>query len=218
MKDLKFIAQQLRKPAGDFAATIAGKMNVGNKPLYDLTFRSMNLHDGDTVLEIGFGNGFHFTEFLSLKNDLVLHGIDYSEEMVNQATTENMSLIKSGRLFLTEGSSNQLPYENETFDKVFCNMVIYFWEDPGEHLKEIYRVLKTGGKFYTGMRTKDSMLELPFTEFGFKLHTVDSWTSIVNKMGFEVSDIYRKKDPAFDDFDKKVQLESVCIESRKITP
>jgi len=32
MKDLKFIAQQLKKPSGDFAGTIAEKMGEGNQP------------------------------------------------------------------------------------------------------------------------------------------------------------------------------------------
>jgi len=51
--DLKFIAQQLRKPAGDFASTIGEKMNEGNQPLYSLTFSAMDISDGNTILEIG---------------------------------------------------------------------------------------------------------------------------------------------------------------------
>jgi len=215
MKDLKFIAQQLRKPAGDFSATIAGKMNEGNKPLYDLTFSSMNLSDGDTVLEIGFGNGFHFKEFHSLKNNLTLYGIDYSKEMVDQATVANRELIKSGQLFLAEGSSNRLPYEDQTFDKVFCNMVIYFWENPEEHLKEIHRVLKPTGRFYTGMRTKNSMLELPFTQHGFNLFTVDEWKSILAQNGFNVVELYTNKDPGFEENGKQIHLESVSLSADK---
>ncbi len=217
MKDLKFIAQQLRKPAGDFAATIAGKMNEGNKPLYDLTLSSMNLNDGDTILEIGFGNGFHFKELLSLRDKLTLYGIDYSKEMVNQATAGNMTFINSGRLFLSEGSSNRLPYEDHTFDVVFCNMVIYFWENPEDHLKEIYRVLKSAGRFYTGMRTKKSMMELPFTQYGFNLYTVGEWKSVLAQNGFNVDDSYHKTDPGFEENGKQIQLESVCIAAEKVS-
>ncbi len=217
MKDLKFIAQQLRKPAGDFAATIAGKMNEGNKPLYDLTLSSMNLNDGDTILEIGFGNGFHFKELLSLRDKLTLYGIDYSKEMVNQATAGNMTFINSGRLFLSEGSSNRLPYEDHTFDVVFCNMVIYFWENPEDHLKEIYRVLKSAGRFYTGMRTKKSMMELPFTQYGFNLYTVGEWKSVLAQNGFNVDDSYHKTDPCFEENGKQIQLESVCIAAEKVS-
>ena len=216
MKNLKFIAQQLRKPSGDFATTIAEKMNVGNNPLYDLTFSTINLSDGDTILEIGFGNGYHFPKLLSLKNNLTLYGIDYSAEMVNQASARNKIFLDSKQLFLNEGNSDSLPYEDNKFDKVFCNMVIYFWENPEDHLNEISRVLKPNGKFYTGMRTKKSMLELPFTKFNFNLYTVDFWTSALTAHHFDVLRVERKKDPAFDDFDKVVQLESVFIEAEII--
>lgn len=215
MKDLKFIAQQLRKPAGDFAATIADKMNEGNKPLYDLTFSSMNLHDGDTVLEIGFGNGFHFTEFLSLKNNLTLCGIDYSEEMVKQATERNLKFVNSGELLLTEGSSDKLPYADQIFDFVFCNMVIYFWENPEDHLKEICRVLKQDGKFYTGMRSKESMLQLPFTKHGFELYSVEDWSNLLKDNGFTIKNTYQKTDPGFEESGKVIRLESVCIAAEK---
>ena len=216
MKDLKFIAQQLRKPSGDFASTIAEKMNGGNRPLYDLTFNFLELSDGDTVLEIGIGNGFHLSELLSLKKDTRVYGIDYSGEMVNQATAKNMVYINSGHLFLTEGNSNELPYEDNFFDKVFCNMVIYFWDDPAEHLSEIHRVLKPGGIFYTGMRTKKGMLELPFTQYGFNLYTVDEWEAIVKKHGFTIGETTQKTDPGFQEIGKQINLESVCIAAEKM--
>lgn len=215
MKDLKFIAQQLRKPSGEFAPKIAEKMNEGNKPLYELTINTMEIAENDTILEIGFGNGFHFEDFLSLKKGLQVYGIDYSEEMVDMSMVRNKDFIKSGQLHLTEGSSDRLKFNDVMFDKVFCNMVIYFWENPEEHLKEIYRVLKPGGKFYTGMRTRDSMLELPFTKFGFNLYSVDQWKSILHSHELVVTDIARKKDPVFDDEGNQVRLESVCIAAER---
>lgn len=213
--DPQFIAQQLRKPSGEFAFKIAEKMNTGNKPLYDLTFKALQLNEGDRLLEIGFGNGIHFKELLSFKKDLQLYGIDYSADMVKLATALNQKYIDSGEIVVTEGSSDQLPYEDQSFDIVFCNMVIYFWENPENHLDEIYRVLKPGGKFYTGMRTKESMLKFLFTKFGFNLYTIDEWTSILIKKNFRVSNTMRSPDPEFDDFDKPIQLESVSIAAVK---
>jgi SAM-dependent methyltransferase len=93
-------------------------------------------------------------------------------------------------------------------------MVIYFWEEPEIHLNEIRRVLKPGGRFYTGMRTKASMQAFPFTKYGFNLYTVDEWSSVFNNNGFNVSQTLRKNDPAFDDFEQTVQLESVFIETQ----
>ena len=211
MKDLKFIADQLRKPSGDFAPQIAEKMGVGNRPLYELSLESIAFKDEDSILEIGFGSGTHFPELMAKAKNLEVSGIDYSPEMKELATSNNKRFIGSGQLHLYTGNSNSLPFLDDYFDTVFCNMVIYFWETPDEHLKELARVLKPGGMFYTGMRIRQSTLDLPFTKYGFNLYTITMWKEILISNGFKVVKVDRRKDPAFDEFDKLVELESVCI-------
>lgn len=211
MKSPEFIAQQLRKPSGDFAGTIAEKMGEGNRPLYDLVLGSLQINDHDSILEIGFGSGTHFPDLLAKANDLKISGIDYSPEMTELAKTINKIDVEAGRLKLHTGNSSQLPFENNSFNTVFCNMVIYFWDDPAEHLSEILRVLKPGGIFYTGMRTRESMLQFPFTKFGFNLYSIDEWKSVLQSHGFIIVGELKHRDPVFDDGDNQVQLESACI-------
>src|SRR5258707_3864840 len=162
---LDFIAAQLRKPSGSFAATIAQNMDKSNEALYDLTLQSMDLQGDERLLEIGFGSGTFMHKLFLQRPNLKVTGVDYSSEMVNIAEMTNGDLVKSGRLKLEEGSSEHLPFEGETFDGVFSNMVIYFWDNPEEHLREVWRVLKPEGKFYTGFRTKKSMLQMPFVKY-----------------------------------------------------
>ncbi|TVQ05805.1 MAG: class I SAM-dependent methyltransferase [Balneolaceae bacterium] len=215
MNDLKFFAQQLRKPSGDFAGTIAEKMGEGNRPLYDLVMKSMQIKDHDSLLEIGFGSGTHFPDLLAKADGLRVAGIDHSPEMTKLAKTNNKQLIESEQLTLHTGNSNQLPFENSSFNAVFCNMVIYFWNDPVEHLNEIGRVLKPDGIFYTGMRTRESMLQFPFTKFGFNLYSIDEWKTVLQSHWFTVVRELRQIDPVFDDDGDRVQLESVCIAAVK---
>lgn len=214
MTDLKFIAQQLRKPSGDFAGTIAEKMGVGNRPLYDLMLSSITFRNHDSILEIGFGSGIHFSDLLANAKNLKVTGIDYSPEMTNLATANNNKLVDSGQLKLFTGNSSRLPFEDNSFHTVFCNMVIYFWDDPSEHLGEILRVLKPEGLFYTGMRTRESMLQFPFTKFGFNLFGVEEWKSVLQSNGFLLVGDLRQKDPVFDDGEDRVQLESACIAAK----
>jgi len=214
MTDLKFIAQQLRKPSGDFAGTIAEKMGVGNRPLYDLMLSSITFRNHDSILEIGFGSGIHFSDLLANAKNLKVTGIDYSPEMTNLATANNKKLVDSGQLKLYTGNSSRLPFEDNSFHTVFCNMVIYFWDDPSEHLGEILRVLKPEGLFYTGMRTRESMLQFPFTKFGFNLFGVEEWKSVLQSNGFLLVGDLRQKDPVFDDGEDRVQLESACIAAK----
>lgn len=215
MKDLKLIAQQLRKPSGDFADKVADKMTVGNRPLYDLTLHAMKIKEKDSILEIGFGSGVHFKKFLSQAENVQICGIDYSEEMVSLANFNNRSHTDSGQLKLFLGNSDRLPFRDNQFDKVFCNMVIYFWDQPEKHLSEIHRVLKPSGKFFTGMRSRNSMLELPFTKFGFNLYTEDQWTSILKENGFTLLNSTYYKDPPIEENGKSIHLESICLTAQK---
>jgi ubiquinone/menaquinone biosynthesis C-methylase UbiE len=214
-QELEFIAKQLSKPSGDFAHKIADEMDTVNKPLYELTVQTMKPTDGENILEIGFGSGSFFRLLLSQAKGLKVRGIDHSEEMVERAGENNQDAIALGLLSLHQGNSNQLPFENSMFDKVFCNMVLYFWQDPAEHLLEIWRVLKPGGKFYTGFRPKEIMIQFPFVQYGFKLYSPDEWKVILEKQGFTVLDVSHKFDPVIEVEGETHQLESVCVVAEK---
>ena len=209
--DPEFIAQQLRKPSGDFAGEIGQKMNQVNKPLYDLTFDIMALGNGDHILEIGFGNGKFIGDLFKKSSNLKVSAIDFSEEMVKEAKEYNRESISNGDLNIQLGSSDAIPFSGQTFDKVFCNMVIYFWDQPEKHLKEVRRVLKPGGTFYTGIRTRESMLIFPFVEYGFNLYSTEEWEKILSKNGFSLLNTHSRVDPELDFEDDKLSLESCCI-------
>ncbi len=160
--DLQIIAEQLRKPFGDAAIEIGETMNEKNRFIYEFVFETMNLQNNENILEIGFGNGRFFKNLFEKCNGLNVFGIDYSEKMVELAENFNEFEIATGKLKLKLASSSNIPFTYNKFDKIFCNNVIYLWENPSYHLQEIYRVLKPGGKFYCGIRSKESYNETPF--------------------------------------------------------
>jgi ubiquinone/menaquinone biosynthesis C-methylase UbiE len=213
--DLEFIAHQLRKPSGDFASEIAEKMDAGNRPLFELTLDTLKIGKGDHVLEIGFGSGKNMSEVLSKAKDINLTGIDYSAEMVQQAGHFNADHVASGKLSLLVGNSDDLPIAGNTFDVIYCNMVIFFWDKPETHLREIYRVLKPGGTFYTGFRSKESMMKFPFTQFGFNLYSEKEWESVLISNGFSDIRTVKSKDPEWDAGENKVNLISICMAAGK---
>lgn len=124
----KIIAKQLRKPGGLLAGKVGNQMNKTNGFLYDFTVDSMQLKDSESVLEIGFGNGKFFDKLFSVANNLAISGLDFSSEMVKEAKANNPSATNSGKLDLRFGSSDHIPFADNSFDKVFCINVIYFWE------------------------------------------------------------------------------------------
>jgi ubiquinone/menaquinone biosynthesis C-methylase UbiE len=174
------------------------------------------LKDNESILEIGFGNGKFFDKIFSTANDLKIAGLDFSPEMVKVAKVNNPSTTNTGKLTLQFGSSDKIPFPDNSFDKIFCINVIYFWEEPAAHLKEIYRVLKPGGRFYTSIRTKESLVQMPFAKYGFNIYTQDEWVTMLktNLLNFTHAEKAENEPDAV--FDKQVyKAASLCIVAEK---
>lgn len=213
--DPHFIAQQLRKPEGEAAKIVGEQMYHFNQFCNELVIDSMQLNNNESILEIGFGNGKFFDKMFSKADNLQISGLDFSEEMVKQAIDNNRSAVSSGKLNIRFGSSDNIPFENNSFDIVFCVNLIYFWEEPGKHLKEIHRILKPYGKFYTGIKSKNSLVKLSFSKFGFNLYEENEWQTILQKNGFEKISINKKLEPTIEYNGEIFQMESICFIAEK---
>jgi arsenite methyltransferase len=101
---------------------------------------------GATVLDIGSGAGFdlYVASRLVGKSGKVC-GIDLTEEMVDLA---RHSLAETGQtnIEITHISSEEIPYSDNTFDAVISNGVINLSPCKEELFKDIFRVLKNGGR------------------------------------------------------------------------
>lgn len=178
------MARQLRKPSGAAGIRTGHLMNRSNSFLYKHLLAVMNPSPGASLLEIGFGNGKTFPEIAAAAPGLKLTGLDYSAGMVKEAIRYNQSAIDRGELSLHKGSSDAMPFDDNSFDKVYCINVIYFWKDPAAHLREIMRVLKPGGRFYAVVRTTESLGQLPFTRYGFNKFNDEEWKAVFTGAGF----------------------------------
>ncbi len=212
---LKSLARQLRKPGGRFGKKVGTMMNRANKNLYDFTISIMQPGYYQTLLEIGFGNGKFFQQVLDSAEGLTLAGIDYSKTMLQSAESNNQDLIRSGKLKLFQGNSDQLPFPDESFDKVFCINVAYFWDEPLSHLNEIRRVLKPGGMFYVTVRTEESMQRMPFTKYGFNKISSENWQQHCNKAGFIWEKEEKLVEPPSEHQPDPRPFESLCFVVRK---
>jgi ubiquinone/menaquinone biosynthesis C-methylase UbiE len=208
----KTIAKQLRKPSGILAGKVGNEMNITNSFLYDFTIEAMQLKNDESILEIGFGNGKFFDKIFSTANDLKISGLDFSPEMVKVAIGNNPSTSNTRKLTLRLGSSDKIPFPDNSFDKVFCINVIYFWEQPAAHLKEIYRVLKPGGRFYTTIRTKESLVQMPFAKYGFSIYTQNEWVTMLETSYLHFVHTKKTQNEPDAKIDKQLyKMESLCI-------
>ena len=88
---------------------------------------------GKSVLDLGSGTGAAFDQLLNYETT----AIDPDKKMLELNTFENKVL----------GSAEDLPFDNNSFDNVFCSFVWRNVTDTSKALEEVYRVLKPGGKF-----------------------------------------------------------------------
>ena len=98
------------------------------------------------VLEIGFGPGVAIQILAATASTGSVAGVDYSQEMVEQATTRNAKAIAVGIVQLHYGSVEKLPFADDTFDKALAINSMQVWSDKIAGLREIRRVMTGGGK------------------------------------------------------------------------
>jgi ubiquinone/menaquinone biosynthesis C-methylase UbiE len=168
---LKSIAEQLRKPAGEYAVKVGEKMNEGNLHINLYTIEALNLAPDDNVLEIGMGNGFFVKDILSANNFIRYTGCDFSEVMVDEASKINEEYVKEGTAKFCVANAEQLPFNDGEFDRVFTVNTIYFWANPSLVLSEIKRVLKPAGQVVISIRPKSVMQYYPFVNTVLKCLT-----------------------------------------------
>lgn len=210
----KSLAKQLRKPEGEMAIKVALAMNESNKQMNEFAIESLNLMNGDKILEIGMGNG-KFVKDLFAKNSTIHYSAcDYSKEMIDSATELNQSLVKLGKAEFIEANVSELPFPNKSFDVIFTVNTLYFWDDPKKILTELNRLLKTNGKLYIIIRTKDIMQNFPFTEHGFQLYSEQDLHQLLENNNWRVVNSITKKEGMYQFDDIKIHLETLIVSAQ----
>jgi len=112
----------------------------------------LQLSPGDSVLEIGCGDGRLLLELVArTPRGTSVVGIEPDEWMLRHAIARTRSLIERGRVSVLQTESSDLSgLPNAHFDKACAVDVIYFWSNPARDLAEIRRVLRPDGRLLLG--------------------------------------------------------------------
>ncbi len=97
--------------------------------------------DYKKLLDIGCGTGY-LINMLSKEYEAEFTGIDLSPEMIKQAKGKNI-----GNAIFVEGKSDELPFEENTFDVVTCSQSFHHYPETNKPMQEVKRVLKPGGLY-----------------------------------------------------------------------
>ncbi len=111
---------------------------------YDMAYKLAK--KGERVLDIGCGNGYMLFRLIDKYNEL--YGIDIAPSMIKEAneTVATKYLNLPNRFYFYEGNlDRRIGFESNFFDTIICLAVLEHIYDIYPLVKELYRVLKSGG-------------------------------------------------------------------------
>ena len=136
-----------RKPEGEYGVAMLHRMNESHYELAGWALGYLDVEENDDVLDIGCGGGMTLKRMSAMVGGGHLIGIDYSLVAVKESLQMNSEDVLAGKMEVIHSSVEEMPFPESMFDKVITVESFYFWPNPQENLKEVFRVLKPGGRF-----------------------------------------------------------------------
>ncbi|MEL1255811.1 class I SAM-dependent methyltransferase [Flavobacterium sp. DGU38] len=185
-EELQEIASQLKHPKGEKGIEMANMMNETNINMTRHSIQNLNISNENKILELGHGNAGHLEFLFEQAGNLKYYGLEMSELMFQEARRINRNFVSQKQAFFSLYDGNTIPFEDESFNKIFTVNTIYFWQDPQKLLSEIYRVLKPNGNFCLTFAEESFMKILPFTQFEFELYSTQKAQQLMEKTAFKI--------------------------------
>jgi demethylmenaquinone methyltransferase/2-methoxy-6-polyprenyl-1,4-benzoquinol methylase len=131
-------ARELFAPLGPSYDRVGAALSFGQDPLWRRFLVSRLPRDGGHVLDVATGTGLVAAELLRRGHRVT--GIDQSAGMLARARRRF-----DGRVELVEASADDLPFADATFDHLTVTYLLRYVDDPAATLRELARVVRTGG-------------------------------------------------------------------------
>lgn len=160
----------------------------------------LDLHPGEKVLDLGCGRGEETLQAATLVGgDGFAWGLDITPKMIERAQQRaNQGSIKNVVFLIS--SMEKILLEDASMDAVLSNCAINHVEDKVAVYREIYRLLKSGGRFVVS----DIMTETPLPSeikqdpeavaacFGGAI-TVKEYEEVLVSAGFDRIEIFKER-------------------------
>jgi ubiquinone/menaquinone biosynthesis C-methylase UbiE len=180
------MSERLRLEFNDWAKAGRGSsMERGHRPVGEQAIHLMEIPDDGRVLDVGCGNGWATRLMAEQAPDGRVVGIDISDEMVDRARESSSSF---SNVEFREASAEKLSFAEGEFTHAFSMESLYYYGNILRALKEIHRVLKSGGQFACVVdlykESRASHQWIPELKVPVQLLSVAEYRSLFEKAGF----------------------------------
>jgi len=126
------------------------KMESHHLDITEKTIRLMDLRPGERVLDLGCGSGWATRLLARMVGEGPegfgqVVGVDVSDEMIRHA---RMASRDFDNVLYVWGSAQQIPWEENFFDKVLSVESFYYYSDQERALAELFRVMAPHGRLF----------------------------------------------------------------------
>ena len=142
-----WVSRQVRSPSGPLGRGVVRAMNMSHSAMTDWGLQQVMIPKNAAILDIGCGGGRTVRKLAALAPEGKVVGLDYSAASVAVSRDTNAQEIQAGHVQIEQGSVAALPFPDHTFDVVTAVETHYYWPDLPANVREVLRVLKTGGTF-----------------------------------------------------------------------
>jgi ubiquinone/menaquinone biosynthesis C-methylase UbiE len=144
------IDEQMRREFNQWAEAGRGEeMEHHHISITQQTVALMGLRPGQRVLDLGCGEGWASRMLAQLVTGSdgsgQVVGLDVSDEMIRRARAKS---AEYENLMFVVGSAEQVPWEENFFDKVLSVESFYYYGDQERALAELFRVMAPKGELY----------------------------------------------------------------------
>ena len=154
----KVVREQYQNAANlNTRISIHSKYSVNKQGFGNWITSNYEIKKGDRILELGCGTGTMWKEHMDLAaqaSELLL--TDLSEGMLSET---KKTLGEHSNISYEVVDIQDIPFEDESFDIVIANMMLYHVPDLDRGLAQVRRVLKTGGRFYCATNGENGIVE-----------------------------------------------------------
>src|SRR5215469_12195228 len=184
-------SSQCQKPSGWMGRFTLWSMNSRHSKLTDWGLQHVPVAQHPSILDVGCGGGRTVSKLAAMATAGKVYGVDFSEDSVAVSKKTNARWMAMGRVELQQASVSQLPFPDGTFDLVTGVETHFWWPDLPGDMREIFRVVKPGGKLiliaeiYKGANTLAAGLAEKYADRSpIKLLSMDEHRELLRNAGF----------------------------------